>query len=180
VKELEKEERGYMELSGQRTCPKCGQALTEEHVQNLIAEIQKEKKNIAHRKDELQRTKNALEIGSQEIEKERIRLREMNRELQNAVSEQSVIEREAGRISELEERRKRIEKELSETYDRFNSIVLGDISSLEAEKKILKSRYDEYIRAKGEQREKRTQERDSTQKERALRASQTRKKDWKK
>jgi exonuclease SbcC len=160
VKELEKEERGYMELSGQRTCPKCGQALTEEHVQNLIAEIQKEKKNIAHRKDELQRTKNALEIGSQEIEKERIRLREMNRELQNAVSEQSVIEREAGRISELEERRKKIEKELSETYDRFNSIVLGDISSLEAEKKILKSRYDEYIRAKGEaEREEDTRER---------------------
>jgi len=155
-----------MELSGQRTCPKCGQALTEEHVQNLIAEIQKEKKNIAHRKDELQRTKNALEIGSQEIEKERIRLREMNRELQNAVSEQSVIEREAGRISELEERRKRIEKELSETYDRFNSIVLGDISSLEAEKKILKSRYDEYIRAKGEaEREEDTRERLNSKRE---------------
>jgi exonuclease SbcC len=150
MEELEKEEGSYIELSGQKTCPKCGQALTEEHVQSLIAGIQKERENIAHRKDELQKMKKALEIRGQEIEKERMRLREANGELQNAMSEQSVIEREIRKISELEEIRRRLEKELSEAYDRFNSIVLGDISSLETEKKILKGRYDEYIRAKGE------------------------------
>lgn len=150
LRELDEEERSYRELSGQKVCPKCGQKLTEEHVQSLISKIHEEREKTRLDMKALEKKKAELEGKKSEIEKARDRLEELNRELQKALSRQSVIDRIKSTISEREKERKALEAELSRVLERFNSIVVKDITALETELKELRTIYDEYVRAKGE------------------------------
>ncbi|MDY6984990.1 MAG: AAA family ATPase [Candidatus Thermoplasmatota archaeon] len=150
LKDLDREERGYRELSGQKVCPKCGQELTEEHVRNLISKIEEERSDIVRGRDELLARRSGLEREGKIIEEERRRIDGLNRELQSAVAEKNRIELHKKALSDKEKKRRALEAERSVVCAKRDSITVTDIATLETERKGLKSRYDEYIRARGE------------------------------
>jgi len=159
LKDLDKEEKGYRELSGQKVCPKCGQELTEEHVRSLISKIGEERGDITRRRAELLARKSDLEREGKVIEEERRRIDGLNGELQSAIAEKGRIGLHKKALLDKEEKRRVLEEELSAVCAKRDSITVTDIATLDAERKSLKSRYDEYIRAKGEiEREKELKE----------------------
>ncbi|MDY6985114.1 MAG: AAA family ATPase, partial [Candidatus Thermoplasmatota archaeon] len=167
LRELDDEEKGYSELSGQKYCPKCGQPLTEAHVQNLLSKIQKEGEDTEHRVEELLRKKEELENEKRKIEEERNLLKEKERELRQDLSDQSAKERVKEIMLRREEEKGKLESELSEVSAKLDSIALMDIKALEEERDKLKPIYEEYIRAKGEtEREEDMEKELSSKKER--------------
>ncbi len=150
LKELRDEEKGYRELSGQKYCPKCGQQLTEEHVRRLISEIEEEIERKEAERKELLKIEKELELEEKSIIESRKRVEALNRELQSAIRESDRIEERRRELSVKEEEMRREEEEYSSACAKRDSIMVGDISALEAERNGLKSKYEEYVLAKGE------------------------------
>jgi exonuclease SbcC len=150
LKALRDEEKGYRELSGQKYCPKCGQPLTEEHVRRLISETEEEIERKEAERKELLEIERELELEEKSIIESRKRVEALNRELQSALRESDRIEERRRELSVKEEEMRREEEEYSSACAKRDSVVVGNISTLEAERNGLKRRYEEHVRAKGE------------------------------
>lgn len=150
LKELEEEERGYRELSGQKVCPKCGQELTEDHVRTMISGIEREKEGLVRRIRELERKVSERAEERKRIEEERSRAESMREELQHAIEEKNRLDVLRDSVSRRDRERMSLVEERASTLERISSLVVADIERMERDRDALRERYDEYVRAKGE------------------------------
>ncbi|MFO7991308.1 MAG: AAA family ATPase [Thermoplasmata archaeon] len=150
IKEIDEELQEMQDLEGEGTCPKCKQEITQEHIENIVDELQEESKELEGKAESLKEDKKRLEGELEDIKEEIAGLEKKERDLEYKKKEVKRISEEIQELDELKEKVENFEEKMEKLKEDIEGYehTKKDVKELEDKIKVLEGYRDEYIKMK--------------------------------
>lgn len=147
IQDAEDEIKEMSELEGEGECPKCKQPITQDHIDEIIDELEDKKKGYIDDKKGLVEKKKELNEKLKELKDEIDNLESKERNLEYKRKEKKRLQKEIEDLEDIKQRVEEYKEDISELEDEIESYEYSkkDLEELEEKRRDLRKYRDEYI-----------------------------------